>query len=144
MGTQYIDWDASWTAVTYSTGTDWTSVAIADEADLTSDAMSLDTKVACEISVTAVEDNTGACDGNLYVYVCRDVDGTNHQDFTADDDNDSPALLMVIDPVQNKTRRGTATIWADEVSSFKIAVDNDSGQELAVSVKVRYAVITTA
>lgn len=144
MATQYYDWDASWTVVDYSSGTDWTSVAIADEADLTSDALSLDTKAACEISVTCVEDNTGACDGNVYVYVCRDVDGTNYEDFTADDDNDAPALLMVIDPVQNKTRRKTATIDAGEVSSFKIAVDNDSGQELAVSVKIRYAVLTSA
>lgn len=138
---QFIDWDASWTVVTYSTGTAWTSVAIADEADLTSDAMSLDGKVAAEISVTVVEDNTGACNGDVYVHVCRDTDGTNYEDFTADDDNDNPALLMVIDATQNKTRRKTATIYADEVSSFKIAVDNDCGQEVAVSVKVRYAVL---
>lgn len=144
MGSAYIDWDAAWTVVDYNSGTDWTSVAIADEGDLTSDALSLDGKVAAEISVICVEDNTGACDGNVYVYVCRDTDGTNYEDFTADDDNDSPALLMVIDPVQNKTRRKTATIGADEVSSFKIAVDNDSGQELAVSVKIRYAILTTA
>lgn len=144
MGSQYYDWDASWTVVDYSSGTDWTSVAIADEGDLTSDALSLDGKAACEISVTVVEDNTGACDGNVYVYVCRDVDGTNYEDFTADDDNDAPMLLMILDPVQNKTKRKTATIDAGEVSSFKIAVDNDSGQELAVSVKIRYAVLTTA
>ena len=144
MGSLYLDWDASWTVVDYGSGTDWTSIAIADEADLTSDALSLDQKVAAEISVTCVEDNTGACDGNVYVYVCRDTDGTNYEDFTADDDNDAPALLMVIDPVQNKTRRKTATVYADDVSSFKVAVDNDSGQELAVSVKIRYAVITTA
>lgn len=144
MGSQYIDWDAAWTAVTYSTGTAFTSVAIADEADLVSDAISLDGKAACEISVTAVEDNTGAINGLLYVYVCRDVDGTNYEDFTADDDNDAPALGCQITPFQNKTRRKTFTIGADEVSSFKVAVDNDAGQELAVSVKVRYAIFTTA
>lgn len=144
MGSAYYDWDAAWTVVDYNSGTDWTSVAIADEADLTSDAISLDGKAACQVSVVAVEDNTGACDGNVYIYCCRDVDGTNYEDFTADDDNDSPALIGVIDPVQNKTRRKVCNIDASECSSFKIAVDNDSGQELAVSVKIRYAIITTA
>lgn len=144
MGSAYVDWDASWTAVTYSTGTDWTATALADEADLTSDAISLDGKVACEISVRAVEDNTGACDGDLYIYICRDLDGTNFEDFTADDDNDQPTLMAVIDATQNKTRSKTFTVRADEVSKFKVAADNDSGQELALTVKVRYAVITTA
>ena len=138
---QYVDWDAAWTAVTYSTGTDLTSVAINDEADLTSDAMDLDTKWACEISVAVVEDNTGACDGNVYVYVCRDTDGTNYEDFTADDDNDNPAMLMVIAAEQNKTRRSTGTIYASDVSSFKIAIDNDCGQQVAATAKVRYATL---
>lgn len=144
MGTQYVDWDAAWTVVTHSTGTAFTSVAIADEADLVSDAISLDGKAACEISITAVEDNTGDINGRLYVYVCRDVDGTNYEDFTADDDNDYPLLGCVVIPFRNKTRRKTFTIGADEVSSFKIAVDNDAGQELAVSVKVKFAVIGNA
>lgn len=144
MGSITYDWDAAWTVVDYNSGTDWTSVAIADEGDLTSDAISLDGKAACEISVTAVEDNTGACNGLLYIYLCRDVDGTNYEDFTADDDNDAPALVGVITPVQNKTKRRTFTIDAGEVSSFKIAVDNDAGQELAVSVKVRFATVATA
>ena len=142
MGSAYYDWDANWTVVDYDAGTDWTAVAVADEGDLTSDAISLDGKVACEISVTCVEDNTGACDGNVYIYICRDVDGTNFEDFTADD-NDAPALGCVIDPVQNKTRRKTFTIDAGQVSKFKIALDNDSGQELATSVKIRYATVAT-
>ncbi len=144
MATMYMDWDAAWTAVDYNSGTDWTSVAIADEADLVSDAISLDGKSACEISITAVEDDTGAINGLLYVYVCRDVDGTNYEDFTADDDNDAPVLGAVITPFRNKTRRRTFTIDASEVSNFKIAVDNDSGQELAVSVYVRYGILTSA
>ena len=144
MGSQYYDWDAAWTVVDYGSGTDWTSVAMADEADLTSDAMSLDSKVAALVSVTAVEDNTGACDGNLYVYLCRDVDGTNYEDFTADDDNDGPELLGVIDPVQNKTKRKVFAISAEQVDSFKIAIDNDSGQELAISVKIKYATLALA
>jgi len=141
---QYIDWDASWTAVTYSTGTDWTAVALADEGDQVSDAMSLDSKIACEISVKAVEDNTGACDGNLYIYLLRDTDGTNYEDFTADTDNDNPQLLGVINPEQNKTRYRTMTISAHDVSAFKVALDNDSGQELTITVKVRYATVGSA
>lgn len=143
MGSAYYDWDAAWTVVDYNSGTDWTSIAIADEGDLVSDALSLDGKAGCEISVTCVEDNTGACDGNVYVYVCRDIDGTNYEDFTADDDNDAPALGCRIVPVQNKTKRKTFFVDAGQVSSFKVAVDNDSGQELAVSVKIRYCIWTT-
>lgn len=144
MGSAYYDWDAAWTVVDYGGGTDWTSVAMADEGDLVSDAISLDGKAGCEISVTAVEDNTGAINGNLYVYICRDVDGTNYEDFTADDDNDSPTPGCVIVPFQNKTRRKTFFVDAGQVSSFKVAVDNDAGQELAISVKVRFCVLTTA
>ena len=144
MGSQYYDWDAAWTVVDYGGGTDWTSVAMADEGDLVSDAMSLDGKVAALVSVTAVEDNTGACNGNLYVYLCRDADGTNYEDFTADDDNDLPELLGVIVPAQNKTRRGVFAISAELVDGFKIAIDNDSGQELAISVKIKYATLALA
>jgi hypothetical protein len=137
----YVDWDASWTAVTYPSATAWTAVALADGADLVSEAISLDGKYCCEISVTALEDDTGACDGNLLIYKCRDVDGTNYEDYTADDDNDSPELIGAITAEQNKTRRRTVTIMAKDASSFKIALDNDAGQELATTVKVRYAVL---
>lgn len=143
MASAYYDWDANWTVVEDGTGA-ITARALADEADLVSNAISLDGKAACEISVVAVEDNTGACDGDLLIYICRDTDGTNYEDFTADDDNDSPALMGIIDAVQAKTKRRTFTVDAGEVSSFKVALDNDSGQELAVSIKVRYATLVTA
>jgi hypothetical protein len=136
-----IDWDTSWAFVDYSTGTDWNAVDIANGADLTSDAISLDEKIACEVSVTVVEDNTGACTGNVSVFICRDVDGTNYEDYTEDTDNDAPGLACTIVPVQNKTRRKTFTIFADELSSFKIAIDNASGQTLTTTVKIRYAVM---
>ena len=144
MATAYVDWDASWTAVTYSTGTDWTSVAMTNGADLTSDAMSLDTKVCCQVSVQAVEDNTGACTGNLYVYLCRDLDGTNYEDYTSSTDNDNPPLLGIIVGEQNKTRSKVFNISSCDASSFKIAIFNDSDQEQAITVKVRYAVSTGA
>ena len=144
MGTAYYDWDATWTVVTYGSGTNFTSVAIADEGDLLSDVLSLDGKVAAEISVEVVEDNTGACDGKVLVHVCRETGDSAYQDFTADDDNDSPALACSIVAEQNKTRKKAFTIDAAEVSKFKLAVDNDCGQEVAVSIKIKYAVMTTA
>lgn len=137
MGSAYYDWDTNWTDL-------YGPAALADEADVLTDAISLDGKATCQISVIAVEDNTGACDGNLYIYCCRETNGTGFEDFTADDDNDSPALIGVIDPVQAKTRRRVCTIDASEASDFKIALDNDSGQELTVTVRVRYATIATA
>lgn len=137
---QYVDWGA-WAYVTYSTGTDWDGDALADEADLVSDAISLDEKIAAEVSVVIVEDNTGACNGDVYVYLLRDTDGTNYEDFTADDDNDLPELVLVIDATQNKTRRGTFSVDAAMVGSFKVAVDNDCGQEVTVAVRYRTAVL---
>jgi len=138
MGSQYIDW-GSWSALTYSTGTDITAIDVNDEATLTSDAVSLDLKVACEISVKWVEGNDGACDGDVYVYVLRDTDGTNYQTI-----DDNPALGCVIDATQNTTRYKTFTIDAAEVSDFKILVDNDSGQDGDLTIKYRTAILTTA
>ncbi len=45
------------------------ATALNDGSTLTSDEISLDNLAACEIAVSCVEDNTGACDGNVYIYL---------------------------------------------------------------------------
>ena len=121
------------------TGTDITSIDVNDEATLTSDALSLDQKAAVEISVKWVEGNDGACDGDVLVYVLRDTDGTNYQTI-----NDAPDLGCSIDATQNTTRYKTFTVSAAHVSSLKILVDNDSGQDGDLTIKYRFATVTTA
>lgn len=142
MGNSYYDWDTSWTALEDGSGA-ITARAVADNGVLVSNAVSLDTKAAMEVSVSVVEDNTGAVDGDFYVYVLRDVDGTNYQLLTSLAVNDGPAIGCIIDVVQNATRRKVFTVDAGEVSNCKIGMVNDSGQELAVTVKYRYAVLST-
>lgn len=139
MGTQYYDWDAAWDFVTYSSGSDIDGYDLDDETTLTSDAISLDQKAAVEISVKWVEGGDGAVDGDVYVYVLRDTDGTNYQTI-----NDNPTVRARIDVVASTTRYAVFTIDAREVSSFKILVDNDSGQDGALTIKSRFAVLTTA
>jgi hypothetical protein len=138
MGSYSVDWDASWTALQDGSG-DITDRDLNDETTLTSNALNLDGKLAVEVSVTWVEGNDGAVDGDVYVYVLRDVDGTNYQAIT-----DSPDFGCTIDAAQNATRRKTFTVDAAEVSSFKLLVDNDSGQDGNLTIRYRFAVGATA
>lgn len=128
---QYYDWaDAEFAEVS---SVDVDATAVADAASLTTDAVSLDGYTGAEVMVTTVEDNTGACDDNVYVYVLG-LGATGYETI-----DDAPALAAVIDQVQNTTRHAHFAIDAAEYSSFKILVFNDCGQEVAVSIKVALA-----
>jgi hypothetical protein len=139
MGSLYYDWDASWTPLTHSVGTDISNYDLKDEATLTSDALSLDNKVAVELSAKFAETAGAACDENLYLYVLRDTDGTNYQTI-----NDKPALGAIIDPSgYNSVNYKAFTVDAGEVSSLKVLVDNNCGQSGNLTMMYRYAVMTT-
>jgi len=125
--------------LTYSTGTDIDAIDVNDEATLTSDAVDLDGKAACEISVEWVEDNDGACDGKVLVYVLgADGDG----DYETIDD--TPALGGVIAAEQNTTRYKRFNVDPALFGTFKILVDNDSGQDGDLSIWIRTATIPAA
>lgn len=134
------NWDTG-AHVTYNSGTDVDDLAVADEATLTSDEIDLDGKAACEISVKSVEDNTGACDGDVYVYVLRpdnDPDSEGWQDI-----NDA-LRGVAIDQAQNTTKRVAFSVDPGDVSKFKILVDNDCGQEVAITININTATIAAA
>lgn len=132
------NWSA-WAFMDYSSGTDVDAIDLNDEATLTTDEVDLDGKAACEIACEWVEGNDGACDGYVYVYLLReDGDG----DYQTINDNIDP--IIVIDAEQNTTRIGVGNVNPGAVGSFKILVDNDSGQDGDLSLWIRTATIPAA
>lgn len=113
---------------------------IADAATLTSDsAISLDGIAACEIGITLLEDNTGAIDGVATVYILGSADGTNYEETTVG----SP-WAFTITPVQNDTIYKRFSVDPAQYGDFKIAIENQSGQELDTAVKYRTATVPVA
>jgi hypothetical protein len=134
-----FNWDDTWTA-TQKGAADWTADALADAATETSDATSLDGKAACNVSITLTEDNTGAIDGQVTVHILKDVDGTNYEQA---DGTGSPQTVLIT-PVQNDTVYKVFSVNPANANSMKIAVENQGGQELAVTVKHIFATIPAA
>jgi len=123
---------------------DWNDDALADAGTETSDAIDLDNKVAASIGVKLVEDNTGAIDGVVTVYILQatgdDGGGTEEYEET---DVGSP-LAFTITPVQNDTVKKRFSVDPAHYGKCKVAVFNDAGQELAVTVEYRTAEIPAA
>lgn len=124
---QFYDWDASWTAVD-------TDLAVSSGADDTSDALSLDAKAAAEVSVKAVY-AAGSPTQGLKVYLLRDTDGTTYEG-----EADLPWGFEM--PYSGGgTYRRSFSVDPSRLGGFKILVTNDSGVQVTVTTKVRYAVI---
>jgi hypothetical protein len=132
-----INW-GDWAAMQKGGG-NWTSDAIADNGTETGDATSLDGKAACIVSIAAVEDNTGAIDGVVTVYVLGDADGTNYEETTTG----SPWSFKFT-PVQNDTVYKSFPIDPRHYDDFKIALKNEGGQEIAFTVKYKTGTIPVA
>jgi len=130
-------WSA-YSAVQKSAG-NWSDDALADNATETGDSTSIDGKAAAVVSVTAVEDNTGAIDGICTVFILGDVDGTNFEETTI-----GIPYSIGFTPVQNDTVRILIPVDPRIYKNFKVAVFNESGQELAISVKIQTADIPVA
>ena len=140
MANTGIKWGAWAFVQKASAGGDWSGVAIADDAGQLSDPLSLDIKVPCQISVQLVEDNTGAVVANsVTVAILCDTDGTNYEDppGLAGAQVGSPYKFS-LSPVQNDTVYLPFTFLAGYFGPDpKIYVLNESGQELATSVRYR-------
>ncbi|MCK4625011.1 MAG: hypothetical protein KAV00_06860 [Phycisphaerae bacterium] len=133
------DWGA-WAFAKDDGGTDWNADALADNGTETSNtAISLDKKSACEVGIALYEDNTGAIDGVVTVFVLGSGGGIADEETTIG----SP-WSFTITPVQNDTVYKRFSIDPGAYGDFKIAVKNEGGQELAVSVKYRTADIPVA
>ena len=137
-GTGY-DWGA-WTFAKDDGGTDWDADALADNGTETSNtAISLDTIAACEVGIALYEDNTGAIDGVVTVFVLGSGGGIADEETTIG----SP-WSFTITPEHDDTTYKRFSVDPGHFGSFKIAILNESGQELAVSVKYRTATVPVA
>lgn len=124
--------------LTYSTGTDIDGIAITDTSDLTSDAVSLSKVVTRVYTVVAVEDNTGACDGDLYISVLAsdlDPDSEGYQVGPSDGGTvNDPCWTVTLDVDQNETRKITFSVDASVYPRHKIHLRNSVGQTLDCTV----------
>jgi len=133
-----FNWGA-WAFVQDADPSDWNAEALADNATETSGtAISLDGKAACIVGIGLAEDNTGAIDGVVTVYVLGETD-VAYEETTIG----SP-YSFAITPVQNDTVYTQFAIDPKYYDNFKIAVKNEAGQELAVTVKYKTATIPVA
>ena len=120
-------------------GTDWDADALADNAtEISNTAISLDTKASCIIGIDAYEDNTGAIDGVVTVYVLGET-GLDFEETTI-----GAPHSFTFTPVQNETVHIPFEVDPKFYDNFKIAVKNESGQELAITVKYKTATIPVA
>lgn len=133
------NWGA-WAFAKDDGGTDWDADLLADTATETSNtSISLDTKSACEVGLALAEDNTGAIDGVVTIYVLGSGGGIADEETTI-----GTPWSFVITPVQSDTVYKRFSVDPEMYGDFKIAVENQSGQELAVSVKYRTATVPVA
>jgi len=117
---------------------DWDDDALADSATETSDAIELTGKAACEISIEAAEDNTGAISGNLKVFILGET-GNGYEETAVG----SP-YAFEFTPVQNDTVPVRFSVDPGAYGAIKIAIQNNSGQEVALDVHIRTATIPAA
>jgi len=131
----------NWGAWAYAevSSTDVDDTAVNDEATLTTDELDLAGAAACEVSVEAVEDNTGACDGDVLAYVLGEADNGWQ---TLDDS--PPLACPPLDMAQNSTRRRTFSVNPQRMGGFKVLIDNDCGQQVTVSIQYRTATFDSA
>ena len=133
-------------AFVQESASDWDDDALADDATDISDAISMDTKSAIMVGMRFIEDNTGAVAANsVTIAILGTWDDTTYED--------APGLAgaqvgrpqkFKITPVQNDTVIIQFEIDPRGFNNFKIAVVNESGQELAVSCKIKSATIPVA
>lgn len=138
------DWGAF--AFVQESASDWDADLLADDATDISDTITVDTKSAIIIGMAFAEDNTGAVAANsVTIAVLGTFDDTIFED--------APGLAgaqvgapfkFTITPVQNDTVYIQFSIDPRDYNLFKIAVVNESGQELAVSCKRKTADIPVA
>jgi len=130
------DWGA-WAFVQES-ASNWDADALADNATDTSDPITVDIKSAIIIGMAFAEDNTGAIDGVVTVFIL----GEN--DIAYEETTIGNPVKFQVTPVQNDTVHIQFSIDPRDYHLFKIAVLNESGQELAVSCKIKTADIPVA
>ena len=129
----------SWVFAKDDGGTDWDGDALADNATETSNtAISLDGLAACIVGIAAAEDNTGVIDGVVTVFILGE-NGIAYEETTIG----NPYTFEFI-PIQNDIVHLQFSVDPKYYDNFKIAVKNEGGQELGISVKYKTAAIPVA
>lgn len=133
-------------AFVQESSSDWDGDLLADDGTDTSDAITVDTKSAIMIGMAFAEDNTGAVVANsVTIAILGTFNDTIYED--------APGLAgaqvgnpfkFEITPVQNDTVYIQFSIDPRDYNLFKISVVNESGQELAVSCKIKTATVPVA
>jgi len=130
------NWDAAWTgidaAVVLTQGGTTTD---------TSDAIDLDGKAAAIVSIDVDYSNHAKATGGLFVYLLRDINGTDYED-SADQ-----IWGFEVNFTQNATNRVAFAVDPGEYSKFKIYLDwtNTTGSSVAtVATKIIYATVPAA
>lgn len=127
-----FDWGA-WAFVQES-ASDWDADLLADNATDTSDEVSLDQVIACEVGIALFENNTGVIDGVATIFLL------GYGGIADEETGTGSPWSFQLTPIQNDTVYKRFAVDPSAYGSFKVAVFNESGQELAVSVKYRTAV----
>ena len=113
---------------------DWTADALGDTLTETGDDTSLDGKGGCEVSIALVA-GAGTIDvDGVTIHVLGNIDDTNFEDTT-----NSGAWAFNITPVESNTVYKRFSISPQAYGDFKLAVENQSGQSITVTVKYRTA-----
>lgn len=138
------EWGA-WAFVQES-ASNWDADLLADDAAAAvSDEIVVDIKSAIRIGITLMEDNTGAvADNSVTIALLGEVNGN----FEA-----APGLVgaqvgnpfkFKVTPVQDASVYIPFSLNPTDYHKFKVAVLNESGQELAVSVQIEEADVPVA
>lgn len=132
------DWGA-WAAVQDADPSDWTDEVLADNAtEVSGAAISLDKKSACIIGIGLAEDNTGVIDGVVTIYILGET-GIAYEETTVGN-----PFSFTITPVQNDVIYTQFSVDPRDYDNFKLAIKNESGQELAVTAKYKTADVPVA
>jgi len=138
MANTGYDWGA-WAFVQDADPSNWENEALADNATETSGtAISLDKKAACIIGIGLTEDNTGAIDGVVTVYILGET-GVAYEETTIGN-----PMQFTITPVQNDTVYTQFSIDPRDYHNFKLAIKNEGGQDLTVTAKYKTADVPIA
>lgn len=132
MANTGYDWDASWTVID-------AAIVLTQGGTIvdTSDAVSLDGKAACEVSIDADYSNHAKATAGLRVYVLRDINGTDYEAVA-----DLPwGFEMPF--TQAGTNRRSFVVDPGKIGRFKLYLDwgNTTGSS-AVTVATSYRCAT--
>jgi len=130
------NWDAGWSVID-------AAIVLTQGGTIidTSDVIDCDGKAAVEISIDADYSNHAKATGGLFVYVLRDIDGSDYEV-----EADGPwGFEMPF--TQAGTRRRTFTVDCSQISEFKLHLDwdNSTGSSVVtVATAKKYATIPVA